>query len=88
MATGARLLRVFMKRTRKPLRAAAREIGISHPTLFSWMRGRTTPLSIYRERIEAWSEGIVPADSWESKREALAAKAIARADEESVKAEG
>lgn len=44
-------------------RAVADALGVSHPAVLGWEGGKS-PSRPYRELIERWSGGAVPADSW------------------------
>jgi transcriptional regulator with XRE-family HTH domain len=61
---GARALQRYMRAHECSQRAAARVLGVSGPTVHAWLGGTKRPRPEMRERIAAWSRGLVPVDAW------------------------
>ncbi len=74
---GGQLLAAYRERLGLSHRSAAEQIGCSHPSLMAWESGRVTPVQPYRDRIEAWSGGELPAAIWRSATERSAELRIA-----------
>jgi transcriptional regulator with XRE-family HTH domain len=62
--SGSALLAAFRKRHDISARAAARSLGVTHVALAHWESGNQTPSQPFREAIETWTNGDVPAASW------------------------
>jgi transcriptional regulator with XRE-family HTH domain len=60
---GERLAK-FRDDRKVPLREAARQLHVAHPTLKDWEIGRLVPSPAYRAAIEIWTGGIIAADDW------------------------
>ena len=71
------MLQAYRERKGLSHRSAAEQIGCSHTSLMAWESGRVTPLPPYRDRIEGWSGGDLPAAIWRSAQERNAAARIA-----------
>lgn len=48
---------------------AARALGVSHVTIFSWLAKRTRPRIEHRQAIALWTNGAVPVESWATQKE-------------------
>ncbi len=46
------------------VRAAARELGVTHAGYLAWESGRNPPSPVWRAALERWSGGLVGATSW------------------------
>jgi DNA-binding transcriptional regulator YdaS (Cro superfamily) len=76
MGHGSALLWEFLQRRNAPQCVVARVLRVSPPAVHDWLSGRRTPTPAYREAIERWSEGAVPAASWRSEAEAELAEQL------------
>lgn len=46
------------------LRESARQLHVAHPALREWEAGTQVPIAHYRDAIEVWTEGEIPAADW------------------------
>lgn len=72
MVKGARLLKAHITKLGITRSAAAKQIGASAAAVQYWITGGQRPRSDIRQRIEKWSAGEVPAESWLKADEARA----------------
>lgn len=80
LSCGARLRR-FREKRGLGLRAAARQLHVSHPALRFWETNATTPSGPYRDAIELWTDGDIRAQDWGlTPREAQVAGQLAGVD--------
>lgn len=78
-SAGSRL-RAHRERLGLSLRAAARELGCTHVAWMAWEADEKSPSGPFRDAIEEWSGGDVPADAWPlSDRERAVRERIAEA---------
>lgn len=63
MRNGTRLAN-HLRTKRLSIRDAATQLDVTPSRVHDWMRG-VAPRLETRSRIEAWSEGAVPASAWE-----------------------
>jgi hypothetical protein len=63
------LLRFIESRDDVSYRVAAELFGLRHPAVWQWAHGVTIPDHRYREAIETWTNGMVPASSWNRSNE-------------------
>ena len=70
-----RLLQAELEDRKISQAKAARAIGVSAPSFLAWLRGNSRPEHWRRPRIETWSEGRIPVESWltDEEREEIAA---------------
>lgn len=61
---GPRLLVDFIGRHGITHKDAAAALGVSRVTLWSWLKGETSPAQKAREDIRTWTGGAVPETSW------------------------
>jgi transcriptional regulator with XRE-family HTH domain len=63
----------------KGIRAAeaARQLGVSKPTIGDWLSGASRPTAARALLVATWSEGRVPVESWETDEEREARAALA-----------
>lgn len=60
----ARKFDALIKSRGLSLTAAAREIGVRHPTVLRWRTGAKRPTAFHRLQIARWSNGEIPESSW------------------------
>lgn len=65
---GGVLLKEFLERNKVPQVDAARLLKVAPSLIHYWTHG-SAPRPGYRRRIEKWTRGEVPADSWAKDRE-------------------
>lgn len=63
MKSAAKVLTSVRRRRRLSVRAAAREMGVSHVALIGWESG-SIPTGPFKRLIEVWSDGEIAPDSW------------------------
>lgn len=63
---GKELLRNWVSDTGRKISWLAKTIPANRSLVHQWLNGTHVPRAIYRNRIEAVTEGVVPADSWEA----------------------
>ena len=70
---GAELFRGFLERNGFNPSTAGRSLGVTRPAVCEWMNETKRPAADARLKIEAWTNGEVPAPSWQTdqEREAL-----------------
>lgn len=80
---GRTLLKQFLEARKAVLTqaAAAQQIGISPGQLVYYLQGTQRPKQAVAERIEKWSGGAVPADSWLTADEKAKLASVERAPE-------
>ena len=61
---GVALLREELSRRGIRPAEAARQLGVSKPTMGEWLAGGLRPSFLRRPEIRSWSEGRIPEDSW------------------------
>lgn len=66
---GSALFRTFHERNGIAYRTSATALGVQHPATWQWAHSVTIPLEKYRDNIEIWTSGDVPAASWKRKSE-------------------
>ncbi len=59
--------------------AAARELGVSAPTMQDWLDATKRPRPSLRLAIARWTDGAVPASAWVTAAELREAEAIVAA---------
>ena len=55
---------------------AAKAIGVSQSTLLDYERGRKRPKAVTAARIEMWTDGKIPADTWLTSAERRGLEAV------------
>jgi transcriptional regulator with XRE-family HTH domain len=76
---GRGLLRRFLETNRIAQAQFAKAMGVSEASVSGWVSdgGRQdTPRDFHRKRIERWTKGAVPADSWVTADEKAAIEEI------------
>lgn len=68
--SGPELLQQFLDRNGIQRETAGEALGVTRVTIWSWLRGDTSPAAPARQDIETWTSGAVPADSWGPLRDA------------------
>lgn len=64
VARGAALFRAFRAKVGLSQIQAGEQLGLSGPSISAWESGDKRPKTHIRQRIETWSSGEVPMDSW------------------------
>lgn len=70
MTKGAVALRRMVRERGTTKVSIARELGVGHPALISWLKGHKRPSWPNRFRIRDWSGGAITAESWDEPSEA------------------
>lgn len=65
--TGPVLLRKWVSDTGRKISWLSKTIPANRSLVHQWLNGNHIPREIYRNRIEAVTEGAVPSGSWEVK---------------------
>lgn len=73
---GAALLRDYLDEKHLTRAEAARQIGASAAAVQYWLTGGQRPRADIRQRIEKWTGGLIPADSWLTEDEAQKLAAV------------
>jgi DNA-binding XRE family transcriptional regulator len=61
---GAGLLKGFLSENGIGREDAAKALGVSRVTLWSWLAEDSSPSEVSRENIETWTDGAVPSGAW------------------------
>lgn len=77
---GPRLLAAEWERRGITASAAAAALGLGPASIHHYLRGTYRPNAVTRARIEAWSEGRVPACTWDTAEERAAIEAASGAE--------
>lgn len=59
----------FLRVNKIPKRKAARDLGVSAPTLLGWLEGKIVPEQGRRPAIRVYTRGAVVEDDWVTKHE-------------------
>ena len=63
---GVALLKAFLKKNKLSQADASRALDVSGVVVCLWCSGKQRPRTEYRDALEIWTSGAVPASSWES----------------------
>lgn len=74
---GAKLLKAWLARTGLSQAAAARVLGVSQAAVCDWLHQKKLPIGLYRQALETWTSGAVPAWSWVDREERELEKRLA-----------
>jgi len=61
---GPSKLEAFLDHHKIPVKEAARQLKVSHASVFDWLAGRRSPSTRWRQRIAVWTRDEVPELSW------------------------
>ena len=73
---GARLLKGFLSDRSLSLTDAASALSVTAVAIHAWVSGRNRPRPQYRESIDVWTSGTVPASAWEKASERKSVVAV------------
>lgn len=62
---GGELLKEFIEKNKLLDKDAARMLKVAPSLICYWTQGKFAPRAGYRRRIEKWTRGEVPAESWD-----------------------
>jgi DNA-binding transcriptional regulator YdaS (Cro superfamily) len=76
--TGYKLFSAWLKKKNVPQLTAARVLLVSPSAVSCWLSARRVPSAAWREAIERWTGGDVPASSWLTREERAIEAELAR----------
>ncbi len=69
LTEGQRLFEAFVARCGLTQLAIAAALGVSDVTIWFWRTGEKRPVDHQRAKIEAWTNGAIPAVTWRTAEE-------------------
>ena len=73
---GAKALFKFRKANELTQAQVADRLGVRGPTVHDWETGAKRPKAHFRDVIEKWSDGAIPADFWKYPEEIAASNDV------------